>query len=132
MRFSPRTASVLLLLAWAVVVLRASAADEPKDRMAPGHCGCSEGKACWHYLRSPIRPPEDPCRCGLCASKGDCSSKERPEGWSAECMGSPKLSCFWKRHAASWGITCAACAADQECPACDEVAHLPYDAETMA
>ena len=130
MRPSARALSVVLLLAWAGVLLRASAAGEPKDRMTPGHCGCVENKACWHFLRSPLRPPEDPCRCGLCASKGDCSSMPRPEGWSGECMGSQKPACFWKRHAASWGITCAACAADTECPACDAVD--PYDADVRA
>jgi hypothetical protein len=134
MRLSARTLSVALALLWTGVLLRASVADEPKDepkdRMTPGHCGCSEGKACWHYLRTPLRPPEDPCRCGFCAVKGDCSSKDRPDGWSGLCMGSQKLPCFWKRHAASWSITCAACHADKECPACDEVAQLPDPEKT--
>src|SRR5438046_1034879 len=111
MRLSARTLSLAIVLVWTGALLRASSADEPpaKDRMTPGHCGCVEGKACWHYLRTPIRPPEDPCRCGFCLAKGDCSSMERPEGWSGACMGSQKLPCFWKRHAASWNITCQAC-----------------------
>jgi HEAT repeat protein len=61
----------------------------------------------------------------MCRAKGNCAQVERPEGWSGECMGSQKVPCFWKRHAASWGITCLACLRDKECPACDEVAHLP-------
>ncbi len=125
MRPSFRALSMLLVLAWTLVLVRPLGAEEPEDRMKPGHCGCSEGKACWHYLRTPLRPPEDPCRCGLCAAKGDCSTKDRPEGWSGDCMGSQKLPCFWKRHAASWGIRCSACLADDECHACDGVAALP-------
>ncbi len=109
----------------------ARADDEPPDRMRLGHCGCVEGKACWHYLRSPLRPPEDPCRCGLCKAKGTCGQKDRPDGWSAECMGSQKAPCFWKRHAASWGITCLACAEDKECDACDAIVGLP-DADRLA
>jgi hypothetical protein len=103
----------------------ARAEDDPVDRMKPGHCGCGAGRACWHYLRTPLRPPEDPCRCGLCAAKGNCSTKERPDGWSGACMGSQDVECFWKRHAASWGIACSECFADRECPACDEVLRLP-------
>lgn len=129
MRPSCRGLSFAIALGWATVLVRPGVADEPKDRMRPGHCGCSEGKACWHYLRSPLKPPEDPCRCGLCFAKGDCSTKDRPDGWSGECMGSQRPACFWKRHAASWEITCAACAADRECAACDEVAHLPLPAD---
>jgi len=121
-----RALSIALLLGWLAVLARETGADDPPvDRMKPGHCGCDEGKACWHYLRSPLRPPEDPCRCGLCSVKGDCSSKEKPHGWSAECMSSQKLPCFWKRHAGSWGITCSACVLDQECDSCNGVAGLP-------
>ncbi len=125
MRPSFRSLSLLLLLAWTMVLVRPSRAEEPEDRLKPGHCGCSEGKACWHYLRTPLRPPEDPCRCGLCIAKGDCSTKDRPEGWPGDCMVSQKLPCFWKRHAASWGIKCSACLADDECHVCDGIAGLP-------
>ncbi len=121
-----------ILLGWLAVALSASASGETTaERMKPGHCACSEGKACWHYLRSPLTPPEDPCRCGLCAAKGNCSSKDRPEGWSGACMGSQKPACFWKRHAASWGIKCLACAEDTDCPSCDDLpSHV--DAATKA
>jgi HEAT repeat protein len=126
------------LLPWLAVLAASFARPGPvsteetlEERLRPGHCPCSQGKACWHYLRSPLRPPEDPCRCGFCRVGGDCSSKERPEGWSAACMGSQREECFWKRHAASWGLTCSVCAADQECSACDEIAGLP-NAETSA
>src|SRR5688572_23866197 len=78
--------------------MRPAASEETlEERMKLGHCPCSQGKACWHYLRTPLRVPEDPCRCGLCRSGGSCESKERPEGWSAACMGSQREECFWKR-----------------------------------
>lgn len=131
----PRVLSLTVLLGWLALGLSASVSGETTaERMKPGHCPCSEGKACWHYLRTPLTPPEDPCRCGLCAAKGNCSAKDRPEGWSATCMGSQKPECFWKRHAASWGIKCLACVEDKDCPACDEVAHLPDPSlkETLA
>ena len=124
-RFPFRTISYALLLGWVGVLAHPVGADDPpEDRMKPGHCGCSEGKACWHYLRTPMRPPEDPCRCGLCASKGDCSTKERPTGWGADCTGSQKPPCFWKRHAASYGITCLTCLLDTECETCNTLPGL--------
>ena len=122
---------LLLVVCFATRIGPSNAADDPEGRLKPGHCPCSGGKACWHYLRSPLRPPEDPCRCGVCAVKGDCSTKDRPEGWGAQCMGSQKPECFWKRHAASWGITCSACAADTECTSCDDLPGAP-DAATKA
>ncbi len=88
MRSPFRTLSYALLLGWLGVLAHPVGADDPPaDRMKPGHCGCVEGKACWHYLRTPLRPPEDPCRCGLCAVKGDCSTKDRPPGWSGRVHG---------------------------------------------
>jgi HEAT repeat protein len=132
MRVSARVLSVAIVLAWTAGLLRSSAAEEsPTERTKLGHCGCSQGEACWHYLRTPLRPPEDPCRCGVCLAKGDCSTRERPEGWGATCMGSQKPECFWKRHAKSWGIRCSTCWADTECTACDELLALP-DAEGRA
>ncbi len=95
------------------------AADTPDERMKPGNCPCVTGKACWHYLRSPMKPPEDPCRCGVCAAGGTCGGKSAPDAWPPGCMESPKVECFWKRHASSWGIQCSRCAADTECTACD-------------
>src|SRR5262245_10695901 len=125
LRVLMRIASVVMLAVWIGGVGRAETLEE---RMKPGHCGCVDGAACWHYLRSPLRIPEDPCRCGLCSVKGDCSSKEKPAGWSADCAGSQKPECFYKRHAASWHITCSRCAADKECASCDTLPGVP-DAE---
>ncbi|MHC5012021.1 MAG: HEAT repeat domain-containing protein, partial [Planctomycetota bacterium] len=95
--------------------------DEYEDRLRPGHCPCAEGQACWHYLRSPMRPPADPCRCGLCLAGGNCETKPRPRGTSAACWGSQREECFWKRHAYSWKLQCSQCWADEECDACDEM-----------
>jgi HEAT repeat protein len=124
-----RTPLFLLAVALGVSLGGAPAPAAPEEtleeRLKPGHCPCAQGKACWHFLRTPLRVPEDPCRCGFCRSGGNCSSKERPDGWSAACMGSQKEECFWKRHAASWGISCAACVADVECDACNPILQLP-------
>jgi len=112
--------AAFVCLAWLTGGLRvARSEDPPPPRFKLGHCGCKEGKACWHFLRSPMRPPEDPCVCGLCLAKGDCSTNPKPDKWSADCAGSQKPECFWKRHASSWGISCARCALDEECTACD-------------
>jgi hypothetical protein len=46
-------------------------------------------------------------------------------------MASPKPECFWKRHAASWGLACSRCAVDVECPACDALPRAP-DEKTRA
>ncbi|MCC7137560.1 MAG: HEAT repeat domain-containing protein [Planctomycetes bacterium] len=126
-----RVLSVAFLAVWVGALRPAGAEESPTERMKPGHCSCQEGEACWHYLRSPLRPPEDPCRCGFCASGGNCSSKDRPDGWGAECTGSQKPECFWKRHAASWGITCSRCAEDTECTSCDGLPGFP-DADAKA
>ena len=131
MRQALRLAAVTCLLLFVGGVRLARSEDPPLPRFKPGHCACREGKACWHYLRSPLRPPEDPCPCGLCQVKGDCSSNPKPEAWTTECTGSQKVECFWKRHAASWGIRCARCATDTACDACVGLPGAP-DAPTKA
>lgn len=127
-----RAVAVLLLAVWTGGLAPARAEESLAERMKPGHCGCSQGEACWHYLRSPLRPPEDPCRCGLCAAAGNCSTKDRPDGWSAECTGSQRPECFWKRHAASWGISCLRCAEDKVCTPCDGLPGAPDEATRTA
>jgi hypothetical protein len=110
-----------LLLPLLLVAGRGVLADEGyEERLRPGHCPCASGQACWHYLRAPMRPPADDCRCGCCLSGGDCSAQERPKGTSAACWSSQKEECFWKRHAYSWKIRCSVCWADTECDACDK------------
>ena len=89
------------------------------ERLKPGHCPCAEGQACWHYLRSPLKPPTDKCRCGCCLAGGSCETKDRPKGTSGLCWGSAKEECFWKRHAYSWHLQCSECWTNEECAACD-------------
>ena len=95
------------------------------NRRKPGRCVCDTGQASWEYLRSPLRPPNDPPTCGLLIAGGDCKSKPRPKGTSGECFGSQKKECFWKRHAYSWGIKCSECWKDSECTSCDKLIGKP-------
>ena len=88
-----RLAAFLCLVLLVGGVRIARSADPWPRQTKPGHCACREGKACWHYLRSPLRVPEDPCGCGLCQIKGDCSANPKPDGWTTECMGSQKPEC---------------------------------------
>ena len=131
MRPSFHVLCMLLLGVWLGGIRAIHAGETPEQRMKPGHCGCQSGGACWHYLRAPMRVPEDPCRCGLCAGGGSCAGHEPPPGWSLDCVNSPSPDCFWRRHAASWGIQCSRCAVDTECPACDGLPGQP-DAKTKA
>jgi HEAT repeat protein len=98
---------------------RAARGDAYEERVKPGHCPCAEGQACWHYLRSPMRPPADKCRCGCCLAGGTCEARDRPKGTSGVCWGSAREECFWKRHAYSWKIQCSECWKDESCDACD-------------
>jgi HEAT repeat protein len=110
----------LALLVLTLAPATPARSDAWEERVEPGHCPCEGGQACWHYLRAPMRPPEDPCRCGVCIAGGDCSGRARPKGTSAACWGSAKEECFLKRHAWSWKIRCSECWKDTECDACDE------------
>jgi hypothetical protein len=123
--FGKRLLAIALVSVWIGPGASPAGADAPDPRLKAGPCRCAEGKACRHYLRSPMRPPEDPCRCGACVGGGNCSMHARPKGWSAECMESDTVECFWKRHASSWGIQCHRCAIDTECTACDGLPGAP-------
>lgn len=120
-----RWSQVLAVLLLALWVGAARAADAPEDRLKHGHCGCDAGQGCYHYLRAPFRAPEDPCRCGMCLAGGSCGGQRRPEGWPAGCMDLADEACFWKRHAASWGLRCSRCATDATCTACDGLPKAP-------
>jgi hypothetical protein len=124
-RHMHRWSQVLAVLLLALWVGAARAADAPDDRLKLGHCGCDAGQACYHYLRAPFRAPEDPCRCGMCLGGGSCGAQRRPEGWPAGCMDVADAACFWKRHAASWGLRCSQCATDTTCTACDGLPKAP-------
>ncbi|MDA1194662.1 MAG: HEAT repeat domain-containing protein [Planctomycetota bacterium] len=94
-------------------------------RRKEGKCLCETGFASWQYLRSPMRPPADPPVCGLILAGGDCSSKDRPKGTGADCWGSQRKECFWKRHAYSYGMHCSECWKDTECATCDALIGKP-------
>ncbi len=116
--------AALVALAIGTSAPASRAADPPPTPVAPAapaRCTCAKGKACWHYLGSPLRPPEDPCRCALCSTRGTCAGRAAPEGWTEECANSPRVSCFWLRHASSWSITCSLCAATDDCRACAKI-----------
>ena len=119
---APRLRRLLLLCLWPLVtaawLLPASGDEDYVDRLKPGRCRCDEGKSTWEYLRSPMTAPEDPPHCGLMRNGGNCAKRPPPKGHRVACWNSKKKSCFWKRHAWSWGITCSACYADTECEAC--------------
>jgi len=120
-----RRLPLLLLLVglflWAERASRSAQGEEGYlERLKPGHCPCDQGQACWHYLRSPLKPPIDKCRCGCCLAGGTCEGRDRPKGTSGACWGSGKEECFWKRHAYSWKLQCSECWTNVECDACDE------------
>jgi hypothetical protein len=120
LRWIPILAVLTAAFVWAERAARTARGDAYEERVKPGHCPCAEGQACWHYLRSPLKPPADKCRCGCCLSGGTCESRDRPKGTSAACWASPKEECFWKRHAWSWKLQCSQCLTDTECDACDK------------
>ena len=128
--FAPLLAAVFLL---PLFVLQPEPAqgdddDEPTPyelRRKEGKCLCDTGYASWQYLRTPIRPPNDPPICGLIKAGGDCSNKPRPRGTSGDCWGSQRKECFWKRHAYSYGIHCSECWKDEECAPCDKLIGKP-------
>ncbi len=95
------------------------------QRRKPGRCLCDTGKASWRYLRAPMKPPADPPVCGLLRAGGDCGNKERPKGTGAECWGSPRKECFYKRHAWSHRLQCLECFADASCDVCDALIGKP-------
>jgi HEAT repeat protein len=78
----------------------------------PPECTCRSGKACWHWLRSPELPPDDPCSCARCEEvRRHDGSEAWPEDWSR--AGFPdrttRRDAFLRRHAASWGLVCSVC-----------------------
>lgn len=120
LRWIPILAVLTAAFVCAERAMRPARGDAYDDRVKPGHCPCAEGQACWHYLRSPLRPPLDKCRCGCCLAGGTCEARERPKGTSAACWSSDKEECFWKRHAWSWKLQCSECLTNAECEACDK------------
>ena len=106
-----RLCGVLLALLALLGPTLASAhgADEPR-------CTCRAKNACYHYLRAPVRPPDDPCGCRKCEEVSRHDGVEVPRGWHRPCFAlANHMDCFLRRHAASWRFTCSACLEQDDC-----------------
>ena len=78
-------------------------------------CTCREGNGSYLFLRCPKAAPADPDPCPA-AYKGLHPKKNPPKAWNDACWQSPRMACFLRRHAASWGITCSLCFKKKCCP----------------
>lgn len=137
-RATARHALLLLALAVCFAAPRATTAradDDDPDAAADASCHCAEGRACYHYLRAPLRPPEGSCFCPACDPDHPHAGDKCPKGWNPLCFATRNMDCFLKRHAASWGAICSACAADvkccktphpENCPQCDDADAQPF------
>jgi len=115
---------VLALLPLVVAVARAEGRE----------CTCNQGQACYHQLRAPVSAPADPDPCPKCLGS---AHENPPASWNDACWQSPRMPCFLRRHAASWGITCPLCVAKpccgmfpnwRQCPECQGAAQEGDDA----
>jgi len=93
----------------------------------PVRCTCREGNACYHWLRAPVTPPNDPCSCPFCRIAPGRCEKTLPKGWDRTCANNGKMECFLRRHGASWKLCCSerlagTCQCDNPhpewCPSC--------------
>jgi len=94
-----------------VALLLALAA--PRSPGQGKECTCNQGKACYHQLRCPSSAPADPDPCPACLGS---AHENPPKEWNDPCWQSPRMACFLRRHAASWGISCSLCLEDKCCP----------------
>ena len=79
-------------------------------------CPSEEGPgACQHFLRNPAGPTDDPCWCDRCESGRKHDGVRAPDKCFQLCHQSNSMSCYLKRHALAWGITCSACVVDETC-----------------
>ena len=112
MRVGNRVRPVVVGVAW-ILLLAGVATDAAAQ--SPGKCTCENGRASWLYLRCPKPPPFDPDPCPTVA-KGEHPERGLPKGWNATCARSKRMSCFLRRHAASWKFTCSLCMRKKCCP----------------
>lgn len=126
-----RRAIYLLVPALALAFLLPLQDAQSKDKDKPllyktqskrGFCECEKGQGSWEYLRSPMKPPADPARCGLLLNKGNCSTQARPKGTPGNCWGGQSKECFFKRHAYSFRLRCSVCWEEsKKCGSCDKL-----------
>jgi len=79
-------------------------------------CTCIEGNGDYVYLRCPKGAPGDPSPCPATRPDGTHPRKPLPKAWNDMCFMSGRMSCFLRRHAASWQINCSQCAVKKCCP----------------
>ena len=103
-------------------------------------CTCEQGCGSYLYLRCPKSVPDDPDPCPA-THHGMHPEKALPGPWNNLCFAQPRMGCFLRRHAASWGISCSLCAVEKccpfpncaNCPECHgEKAELPAGHQQMA
>lgn len=121
------TRFLLFLLALPLVLLPGLFAEPEATAQELVKCTCRQGNACYHFLNSPVDPPNDPCSCPRCVLAPGRCEKIAPEGWSLLCAGNKRMECFLRRHAFSWKLSCSArlsgecdCSTDNPaaCPNC--------------
>jgi HEAT repeat protein len=78
-------------------------------------CTCEQGCGSYLYLRCPKAVPDDPDPCPA-THHGIHPAKPLPAAWNNLCTAQPRMGCFLRRHAASWGISCSLCATEKCCP----------------
>jgi len=78
-------------------------------------CTCEQGSGSYLYLRCPKPAPLDPDPCPA-THHGIHPGKPLPAAWNNLCTAQPRMGCFLRRHAASWGISCSLCATEKCCP----------------
>jgi HEAT repeats len=78
-------------------------------------CTCEQGSGSYLYLKCPKVAPSDPDPCPA-VHDGMHPGGSFPKAWNDQCASQPRMGCFLRRHAASWGISCSLCAVEKCCP----------------
>jgi hypothetical protein len=108
-------------------VLALAALFAPAPAGASGaDCTCTWTGACYDFLNPPFSPPEEDCPCPACVDGNRHTGARVLDGWNPDCWSSGRRSCFLKRHAVSWRITCSACVADTDCCRTPRPADCPH------
>ena len=92
-----------------------AAAQEEGEETSGRKCTCRDGNGSYLWLRCPKAPPADPDPCPA-AHDGMHPGVPVPKEWNDMCWMSNRMSCFLRRHAASWRITCSLCHEKKCCP----------------
>jgi HEAT repeat protein len=98
-----------------VTVLLAISLGRAEEEAPSRECTCQQGCGSYLYLRCPKPAPFDPDPCPA-THHGIHPEKPLPGPWNNLCSAQPRMGCFLRRHAASWGISCSLCAVEKCCP----------------